>query len=71
MSIQDVRRSSGASIPHPRTSDTASVPPPGTAAVRRPWDAWWLEDGARPSTQYWDVETASWRSRGPGVHRAD
>ena len=37
-------------------------PEPGRSAV-----------GARPMTDYWDVETASWRSRGPlpGPRRAN
>ncbi len=70
MSIRDVRLSSSVSIPVPRTSDTASLVPtdtaPGVRAARSSWQEPWLSaDGVRPSSEYWDVETASWRSRGP------
>jgi hypothetical protein len=35
----------------------------GNAPVAR--DPWRSAPAARPRTEYWDVETASWRSRGP------
>lgn len=71
MSSPDVRLSSSASIPRPRTSDTAPIAWHGTSAALRPWEPWPLTDGGRPSTQYWDVETACWRSHDAGPRRAD
>jgi hypothetical protein len=33
---------------------------------RYPWpEPWGSYRGARPRSEYWDVATASWRSRGP------
>ena len=67
MSVHDVRLSSSASIPRPRTSDTAPVVPTGTApavpTARNPWQEPWVSaGGVRPTAEYWDVATASWRS---------
>jgi hypothetical protein len=51
-----------------RTPD-AEVPQetaPDPLAARYPWpEPWRSAGGARPRTEYWDVATASWRSRGP------
>ena len=55
----------------PRTVDpTPAVPSaPGTPAARYPWpEPWGSFRGARPRTEYWDVASASWRSRGPLPH---
>ncbi len=81
MSVNDVRTSvSNPSIPRPRTGGHAPVAPsepiptpdvpkemtPDPLAARYPWpEPWRSAGGARPRTEYWDVETASWRSRGP------
>ena len=44
----------------------APSPAPGTPAAHYPWpEPWGSFRGARPRTEYWDVATASWRSRGP------
>ena len=71
MSIPDVRLPSSASIPSPRTPEAASVAATRTPPAPRPWEPWGLADGVRPTTQYWDVGTASWRSGRPGALQAD
>ena len=50
-------------VPSPRTeAEPEHVPPAGSF----PWpEPWHTSRGARPRTEFWDVETASWRSRGP------
>ena len=48
----------------PRVTETATTPelPP----AQFPWpEPWRFSAGARPRTEYWDVATASWHSRGP------
>ena len=81
MSVDDVRSSiSSPSIPSPRTtgSPPAVESAPSTARdvelqqetapepARYPWpEPWRSVVGARPRTEYWDVTTASWHSRGP------
>ena len=65
-------------VPRPRTAgtdDTVEAPPAdeasGTEAPTRPPtqlpspEPWRSAPGVRPRTEYWDVATASWRSRGP------
>ena len=60
-------------IPRPRDVDPDRPPEPGAAThspalppVRRPWPEPWRPGlGARLRTEYWDVTTASWRSREP------
>ena len=57
-------------IPAPRPAgDDAVVPesaPPQLPEPRYPWpEPWGSYRGARPRSEYWDVATASWRSRGP------
>ena len=43
------------------TTDCPALPP-----ARYPWpEPWRSAVGARPRTEYWDVTTASWHSRGP------
>ena len=59
-------------IPLPRTPGDAHEPEP---AVERhgtvgefPWpEPWHFSRGARPRSEYWDVATASWHSRGPRI----
>lgn len=61
-------------IPRPRDAEpdlpvsgevtTGGVPE--LPAPRYPWPEPWASfRGARPRTEYWDVNTASWQSRGP------
>jgi hypothetical protein len=67
-------------LPRPRTAADDTVAPVEVAAggdeprrdePRRPepsfpWpEPWHFSRAARPRTEYWDVETAGWRSRGP------
>jgi hypothetical protein len=43
--------------------DTAAPQP---EAAHFPWpEPWHFSRGARPRSEFWDVRTASWRSRGP------
>jgi hypothetical protein len=56
MSVHDVRTSiSSPRIPLPRSGEDAPV-------ARYPWRP---TGRPRPRTEYWDVATAGWRSRGP------
>jgi hypothetical protein len=42
------------------------LPAPALPAARYPWpEPWGSFRGAVPRTEFWDVETASWLSRGP------
>ena len=67
-----VRRSTIPS-PRPAEDDTVLEPvepvepvEPQPPAPRYPWpEPWGSARGARPRSEYWDVATASWRSRGP------
>ena len=57
-------------IPSPRTAGDDIVVPevarPQLPEPRYPWpEPWGSYRGARPRSEYWDVATASWRSRGP------
>jgi hypothetical protein len=70
-----------AQLPRPRTAgdDTgtpeavveATVEVPTQTSARSqdahyPWpEPWHFSRAARPRTEFWDVATASWRSRGP------
>ena len=56
MSVDEVATSSPP-IPRPRTAPAVADEP---TAVRDPWRS---AGGPRPRTEYWDVATASWRSR--------
>jgi hypothetical protein len=57
----------------PRTVEHAAAAVPGAPddapqlpPARYPWpEPWGSFRGARPRTEYWDVATAGWRSRGP------
>ena len=62
-------------IPSPRQAedDTVVLEPverqpehPELPEPRYPWpEPWGSYRGARPRSEYWDVATASWHSRGP------
>lgn len=55
-------------IPRPRApQDDAVEPAPEAPPVGEfPWpEPWRLSRGARPRSEYWDVASASWHSRGP------
>jgi hypothetical protein len=67
-----------ATIPTPRPAEDDTVvlepveeavqpqPVPTLPEPRHPWpEPWGSYRGARPRSEYWDVETATWRSRGP------
>jgi hypothetical protein len=50
-----------------RTTGTPAAPP-----AQFPWpEPWRYALGARPRTEYWDVATASWHSRGPRPRTSD
>ena len=62
------------SIPHPRDAEpdlpqgaeVATAPVPELPPAQFPWpEPWRSSSVARPRTEYWDVTTASWHSRGP------
>ena len=59
-------------IPSPRPAEDDTVvlvaveDLPELPAPRYPWpEPWGSSRGARPRSEYWDVATASWHSRGP------
>lgn len=61
--------------PRPAEDDTVVLEPvdsrnrsaqPELPAPKYPWpEPWGSSRGARPRSEYWDVATASWHSRGP------
>jgi hypothetical protein len=67
MTDHDLRETTRApALPRPRAAadDAVALPAPSF-----PWpEPWHFTRGARPRTEYWDVETAEWRSRGPVLH---
>ena len=69
MSVHDVHPVLGRQpIPRPRTAGSDDALPADEASTRPPTQLPWPEPGrpalgGRPRTEYWDVETASWRSR--------
>jgi hypothetical protein len=76
--MTEIRESIGtAPLPRPRTAADdaiaveAAEAPQDTAAPQPepahfPWpEPWHFSRGARPRSEFWDVRTASWRSRGP------
>jgi len=79
MTAHDVRETVRTEpLPRPRTAaddsttvDAPSVAPtqpasPPPAAAHYPWpEPWGSARTARPRTEFWDVATAGWRSRGP------
>ena len=57
-------RAAGPELPSGNEAATEDVGPP--VAARPPWaEPWRTADGTRPRTEYWDVATATWRSRHP------
>jgi hypothetical protein len=57
-------------IPAPRTADEDTAPPPAPRPVlpvgQFPWpEPWQFSRAARPRSEFWDVTTAGWHSRGP------
>jgi hypothetical protein len=75
MTVSEPRPRLGTSaIPRPRESrDDAPDAAPGRTPPTMgefPWpEPWHLSRGARPRSEYWDVATAGWHSRGPLVPR--
>ena len=72
MTVSEIRtRTSAPPIPRPRTAEAEAdavdpAPVPERPAATYPWpEPWRSARGARPRTEYWDVATASWHSRGP------
>ena len=52
--------------PVERQPETESSEHPALPDPRYPWpEPWGSARGARPRSEYWDVATASWHSRGP------
>lgn len=59
----DTRATAGTPIPPPRSADPVDA---------EQWvEAWGSARSARPCTEYWDLHTAGWRSRGPVVPPGD
>jgi len=55
--------------PAPRPEAAPAVPEPRSGEF--PWpEPWRHSRAARPRSEFWDVETASWRSRGPYPDRS-
>ena len=55
-------------IPRPRTAerDELAVLREPAPVAQYPWpEPWRYSRGARPRSEFWDVTTASWHSRGP------
>ncbi len=58
-------------VPRPRAAEpdvheAESIPSAEVPEAQFPWpEPWRHSRGARPRTEYWDVTTASWHSRGP------
>ena len=78
MTVHDIRDAvSAPPIPRPRTAEQnapiapEAVPPledtvPQLPAAHYPWpEPWRSFRGSQPRTEFWDVATASWHSRGP------
>jgi hypothetical protein len=66
MTVQDTRTA----IPRPRSSahDATAGSTPEPPVGEFPWpEPWHYSRGARPRSEFWDVATASWHSRGPVV----
>jgi hypothetical protein len=58
--------------PAPRTQpDQAQPAVPEPRGGEFPWpEPWRFSRAARPRSEFWDVETASWHSRGPYPDRS-
>jgi hypothetical protein len=83
MTVHDTRATvASPTIPGPRQPEPESIPtmvvasehtaPTQAPAVGEfPWpEPWHYSRGARPRSEFWDVETASWHSRGPYPDRS-
>ena len=65
-------------IPRPREPEVVPTPvarpdtdeaPPASAVGEFPWpEPWHFSRGTRPRSEFWDVATGSWHSRGPYPH---
>jgi hypothetical protein len=66
MTVQDTRSTT---IPQPRTpADDAPAGQAPEPLGEFPWpEPWHSSRGAQPRSEYWDVATAGWHSRGPVV----
>jgi hypothetical protein len=54
----------------PRVIEATPQPIPELPPAQYPWpEPWRSARGAQPRTEFWDVASASWRSRGPVLHR--
>ncbi|MCW2700341.1 MAG: hypothetical protein JWQ45_1876 [Blastococcus sp.] len=73
MTTSDLRDTTGTdALPRPRAAADDAAASDGAApeavavAPHFPWpEPWHFSRAARPRTEFWDVRTASWRSRGP------
>jgi hypothetical protein len=69
MTEHDTRTARTAAIPRPRAAQddaTSEQSTPRATVGEFPWpEPWHFSRGARPRSEYWDVATASWHSRGP------
>ena len=71
MTLQDTRSTTRTpAIPRPRAPrDESEAPAP---VGEFPWpEPWHASRGARPRSEFWDVATAGWHSRGPLVPPTD
>jgi hypothetical protein len=81
MTVDDTRATvETPTIPRPRQAEPDVVPtmvnlpdavetPPTPSVGEFPWpEPWHFSRGTRPRSEYWDVATASWHSRGPYPH---
>jgi hypothetical protein len=56
-------------LPEAVEVEAAAETPPALPVGEFPWpEPWHYSRGARPRTDFWDVATASWHSRGPYPH---
>jgi hypothetical protein len=67
MTVHDERDTARTPIvPSPRSAQDAPTDEAARPGGEFPWpEPWHRSRGARPRSEFWDVETASWRSRGP------
>jgi len=65
MTIDDTRSTTvRRQVPRPRQPEASESD--RRSPERFPWpEPWGSSRAAHPRTEYWDVATASWRSRGP------
>jgi hypothetical protein len=83
MTVHDTRETvASPTIPGPRQPEPETVPTmvalpedtgpvPPKARGEYPWpEPWHYSLGARPRSEFWNVATASWQSRGPYPDRS-